>query len=206
MNSKMDEVDIFEKIRHHEFEIPVFVLGNVESTNVEAKKIQMGGMPPPFAVLERLQSASYGKVGRRWVGDIAGNLYFSYAIKIRNWTGDRAEYLMGSIATGICGVISEKFSVDGHVKMPNDIFVCGKKVGGVLAEIVRNGGTVLCAVLGVGVNILSAPDIENAKYEAACLQDFIGTELDFGAVAVEIIERIIDSVKKFENIDFCARA
>jgi BirA family biotin operon repressor/biotin-[acetyl-CoA-carboxylase] ligase len=50
------------------------------------------------------------------------------------------------------------------IKWVNDILIDGAKVGGVLAYTQSGGGTVSSAILGIGVNVETEPDIEPTPF------------------------------------------
>ena len=54
---------------------------------------------------------------------------------------------------------------------PNDILVGGRKVAGILCEMSADQERVAWAVAGVGVNVRSAPALEDARWEAGALGD-----------------------------------
>lgn len=58
---------------------------------------------------------------------------------------------------------------DYHYKWPNDILVKGKKISGILLEAMHTGGGQGYVVIGVGINIVAAPDY------ATCLHACGGT-------------------------------
>jgi BirA family biotin operon repressor/biotin-[acetyl-CoA-carboxylase] ligase len=92
------------------------------------------------------------------------------------------------------------------VKWPNDIFVETKKVGGLLLEVARSGNNIVSTVLGIGMNILSTPRIENGVYGPTCLREESTLDLDFEDVVIKIIQTLVDRAEKFKMInagDFC---
>ncbi|MDR1595596.1 MAG: biotin--[acetyl-CoA-carboxylase] ligase [Puniceicoccales bacterium] len=203
---------MFEKVRRHGFTVPMFFVDSTGSTNVLAKDMMKLGSNPPFVVLAKSQYASYGRIKRKWVGDLVGNIYVSYAMGMRGEAGRHPKLVVGYVASKICERMRERFSLDAYVKVPNDIFVCGKKVGGLLMETVICKNHIRRAVLGVGINVLVSPEVVCPEYQAACMQDFAGWKLDFGEVSVAIIEKIVSSIVELEcgNFvstgakDFCA--
>ena len=57
-------------------------------------------------------------------------------------------------------IISSQITGKIHIKLPNDILICKKKVSGILQEIMyKNNKKYL--IVGIGVNIISSPNIIN---------------------------------------------
>jgi biotin-[acetyl-CoA-carboxylase] ligase BirA-like protein len=189
--------DIYDKVLRKRFRVPVFFKEETGSTSADAIKMLKAGENPPFVVLARMQSAAYGKMGSHWVGNVVGNLYLSHALAKTQQLGRHPDLLVRHVATKICDVLGANFSINAWVKLPNDVFVASKKVGGLLLEIARNGDSVAAAVLGIGINVLVAPAIGNAGYLAACLQDFSADGLDFADVAIAVVESSLDAISSF---------
>ncbi|MDR1432810.1 MAG: biotin--[acetyl-CoA-carboxylase] ligase [Puniceicoccales bacterium] len=190
---------IFENIRTHAFPITVFLRDRTRSTNVDAKNMLLGGEPPPFIVLAKSQSAAYGRLGMAWEGDAIGNLYASFALELTDKLERNMAMFTRHVAAEICESLAKRFSVVAAVKWPNDICVGEEKICGLLLEVSRSGGGVMSAVLGVGLNILSAPALENAPYAAACLQDFSRKKLDFDVEATAVILVIVAAIGRFDG-------
>jgi BirA family biotin operon repressor/biotin-[acetyl-CoA-carboxylase] ligase len=88
-----------------------------------------------------------------------------------------------------------------NVKWPNDVFIDGKKVGGVLLEASFSGNVLKRAVLGVGINVVSAPGREaplETAYEAAALQTYCPS-LSLSSVLMEVIQAVEDGINLYKN-------
>lgn len=140
----------------------------VTSTNDEIKKIASDN--EYVAISAMRQSGGRGRRGRKWTG-IEGNLYFTYSIKIPLSELSRFVCLIGlSLAKTI------KFFLPHNkvqIKWPNDVFLEDKKISGILLENIQKD---LWAV-GIGVNIIGAPVLENSSYQATSLKEY-GFQLD----------------------------
>ena len=81
--------------------------------------------------------------------------------------------------------------VEPALKWPNDVWVAGRKVAGVLVESVTAGAAVESAVIGIGINVASVPETldPGARACAACLADFIAAP-DVADVAAAVLARI----------------
>ena len=98
------------------------------------------------------QTAGRGRQGRAWLSP-AGNFYGSTIVELR--PGDPpAPTLSLAVGLGLFTAVGDP----AQLKWPNDLLIYGAKVAGVLLE--RQGDTV---VIGIGVNLASAPDIAGKK-------------------------------------------
>ncbi|MFP4098196.1 MAG: biotin--[acetyl-CoA-carboxylase] ligase, partial [Alphaproteobacteria bacterium] len=118
------------------------------------------------------QTGGYGRHNRAWEGG-AGNLYFSFLLQPR---AALSRCVTLSLVAGIALVRALQHIThqrEGVVlKWPNDVMLGGLKCAGILLENVpsaRQSGEVQNIVIGIGVNIASAPG-----EGTACVLDFIG--------------------------------
>ncbi len=133
---------------------------SVDSTNTAAKDDLVNGDegPYPKLYLADSQTAGRGRHGRVWLAD-EGTLTFSLAIDLAKGgiRGERAGLM--SIASGVAVAIAVEQVCAPHMaslKWPNDIYLSGGKLAGVLVEAVASAPDRL--IVGIGVNVASAPD------------------------------------------------
>lgn len=105
------------------------------------------------------QSGGRGRHGNTWISPM-GNLYMSVLLRPL-CTADLAGQISFVVALAVSAAMDE-FMVEGHrktLKWPNDILIDGKKAAGILLESeLSPKGLVGHLVIGIGVNILSAPE------------------------------------------------
>ena len=126
-------------------------------------------------VVAETQTASRGRLGRRWVSD-AGNLYFSVLFR----PDTAALPLLSPLAgVAVARAIRQVAGLYPAVKWPNDVTIDGLKVAGILAESTMSGARIDHAVVGVGVNVALdvSADPEIAE-TAASLNSLAGSEVD----------------------------
>ena len=111
------------------------------------------------AVCAGTQTRGRGRYRRNWVSN-RGNLYvsFIYECKLRD---SRLAY---AVAVAVAETMIE-FNIAPQIKWPNDVLIGGAKAAGILIEYVRD-----FVVVGIGINIKSAPNIE--KYRTAKMGDY----------------------------------
>ncbi|MCC5885105.1 MAG: biotin--[acetyl-CoA-carboxylase] ligase [Gammaproteobacteria bacterium] len=133
-------------------EVPhVEVLGVTGSTNDLARaRIEAGGSAPAV-ILAEAQTAGRGRRGRAWSSPVASNVYLS---QVEALPGGLEAASGLSLATGVAvaEAIEEVAPVTVTLKWPNDLLVNGRKLGGILVELVtsRAGSH---AILGIGINV-----------------------------------------------------
>lgn len=134
------------------------------STNDEAKRLAAEGAPEGTLVQATSQSMGHGRQGRRWESP-AGNLYCSLILRPACSPGEAAHYAFIA-ALAIRDAIAPFLNADHELRLkwPNDLLVDGAKISGILLEsVLRPGGGVEWLVIGLGVNIVSHPDIPDIR-------------------------------------------
>lgn len=147
----------------------IYEFDSVESTNDEAKKIALNIESKKNAIISKKQTNGRGRRGRFWQ-EFDGNLFLSmlFEFPIR-YIGLLQLIASLSLLEVIKGY---KKDIVINLKWPNDILVDGKKISGILIE--KTEGDFF--VLGIGVNVLSYPNLDG-KYLATSLKE-AGIDID----------------------------
>lgn len=138
--------------------VEALVLDTVDSTNAHALRLAPTRSAPLW-VLGREQSAGKGRRARAWASP-RGNFHASL---LQHPTEPAAEVALRSFAAalalrealvGLTG-LAQAFTL----KWPNDVLLNGGKVAGILLESAgAPGGRIAHLVIGLGVNLIAAPD------------------------------------------------
>jgi BirA family biotin operon repressor/biotin-[acetyl-CoA-carboxylase] ligase len=133
-------------------------LDQTDSTNAEAMRIALKGERGPRWVLADRQTVGRGRDGRGWTsleGNLHASLLFSPKCSVQHAAGLA---LVAGVATiDAIRAAQPGSSLNGlRLKWPNDILIEGAKVGGILIESSSQGDR-LAVVIGVGINLASAP-------------------------------------------------
>ncbi len=108
----------------------------------------------PLLIRAKQQTAGRGRHGRRWLSDDAA-LTFSFAVQPKRPLNE-----WGSLSLLAGCALAQAIDLEGLVlKWPNDILYQGQKCAGILCEIEED-----CCLIGVGINLSSAPAVERAGY------------------------------------------
>jgi BirA family transcriptional regulator, biotin operon repressor / biotin---[acetyl-CoA-carboxylase] ligase len=111
-----------------------------DSTNERARELAERGAPHGTLVTADEQSAGRGRQGRVWTAPPRSAVLMSLVLR------ELDELLPLTAAVAVCDALA----VDAAVKWPNDVWIGGRKVAGILVEARPQAGW---AVLGVGVNV-----------------------------------------------------
>ncbi|MAS92234.1 MAG: biotin--[acetyl-CoA-carboxylase] ligase [Verrucomicrobiales bacterium] len=123
------------------------------STNDDLSKLLKDGDGGNFTlVVADFQDSGRGRRGDRWEAAAGRNLLFSVAIALgenrEHWTRIPLETAM-VVGEALESVLEPGTRIEA--KWPNDIFLQGRKLGGILVETILNPGPY--AIIGVGLNI-----------------------------------------------------
>ncbi len=121
----------------------------VASTNTVLLDQLEAGAPIGSVAIAAQQTAGRGQWGRTWVSS-PGGLYLSMAIA-PNLPADQSARLTLASAWGIATLLRQH-QLPLQLKWPNDLYLLGKKLGGILTETAIQQGQIHRAVVGVGIN------------------------------------------------------
>ena len=154
------------------------------STMDDAAQWARDGADEGAVVVAETQTASRGRLGRRWVSD-SGNLYFSALFR----PDVNALPLLSPLAgVAVARAVRQTAGLYPAIKWPNDVMIDGRKVAGILAESALSGSKIEHAIVGVGVNITldTSADPEIAD-TAASLNQLADADVD----RAELLRRIL---------------
>lgn len=148
----LDEGGIRSYLAEHRKETPIHLFPVIDSTNRYWMERYQQLPPSGSCCLAEMQTAGRGRRGRSWHSPFASSLYMSVY-----WFSDKAmAELMGlSLAIGLeIAQWLEQFGIaDVTVKWPNDIYIGGEKVAGILIEMAGESDGHCHLVVGVGLNL-----------------------------------------------------
>jgi BirA family transcriptional regulator, biotin operon repressor / biotin---[acetyl-CoA-carboxylase] ligase len=188
----------------------VEVLSSIDSTNSELMRRARKGLMAPVLLVAEDQTAGRGRMGKGWHSQPGQSLTFSLAMPFapREWSGL-------SLAVGVS--LADSLHADVRLKWPNDLWLLGRKLGGILVETAGPGDasrTQRLVVAGVGINI-ARPDAAlvalNSPAPAGAMSAIAPaglSEILVGLTAGEVLERVMPSLVRdmlaFENQGFAA--
>jgi BirA family transcriptional regulator, biotin operon repressor / biotin---[acetyl-CoA-carboxylase] ligase len=124
-----------------------------DSTNARARELTEVGAPHGTVVTAAEQTAGRGRQGRTWTAAPGKALLYSAILRPLD---ERHLLLPLAVPLAVCEAAEELApGIECQVKWPNDIWVEGRKLAGVLIEAKPQDGW---AVIGVGLNLSIAPN------------------------------------------------
>jgi BirA family biotin operon repressor/biotin-[acetyl-CoA-carboxylase] ligase len=128
------------------------IVETVDSTNAEALRSIGQGAHTPLLVLSERQTAGRGRRGRQWVSPFAENLYYSLVLRIDGGMR-QLEGLSLVVGLAVMNVLHEMGISRAGLKWPNDVLVDGRKIAGILLELIGDPADICHVIIGIGVNV-----------------------------------------------------
>jgi BirA family transcriptional regulator, biotin operon repressor / biotin---[acetyl-CoA-carboxylase] ligase len=165
------------------------------STNDRARELAAAGVPHGAVVTASLQTAGRGRHGRAWSAPAGSSLLLSLVLR----TFDALLPLRAGLA------VADVAGPHARVKWPNDVWLEGLKVAGILVEARPADGW---AVLGIGVNVaLNVRDLPPELHGTAGTLGRARHELEptlselLAALAVRLDEPVDDVIEALRGRD-----
>ena len=157
-----------------------------DSTNTRARELVEAGAPGGTVVTAREQTAGRGRVGRVWTAPEGKALLYSAILRPLD---ERHLLLPLSVPLAVCAAAEAlRPGIECQVKWPNDIWLEGRKLSGILIEARPQDGW---AVIGVGLNLTIAPDEFPPDLRQPAVSLF-GTAVEGPSTAAVVLSRHLD--------------
>jgi BirA family biotin operon repressor/biotin-[acetyl-CoA-carboxylase] ligase len=130
----------------------IIVFAETGSTNDLATQRGRQGADGGVVIFAEKQNAGRGRFGRAWASAAHRGLWFSLLLRpglpVNLWPR-----LTTWAAVSLAAAIEDSLGIVAGIKWPNDIYLCGRKVAGILAESGVDARGKPFAVVGIGVNV-----------------------------------------------------
>lgn len=200
----MDDVALFNRIDPFRIERETFVAqaevhAELPSTNDHALRLAAETTAVPRLIAALRQSAGRGRGANRWWGG-DGALLFSLILDVPPVRPEHLPQLSLCMGTAVCEAVAP-FAPGGDVRLkwPNDVYLNGRKVCGILIESPPDSPQRLVVGIGINVNnsIASAPAEIAAR--ATSIRDDSGVERELTDVLAAVLRQIERELSDFHN-------
>ena len=178
----------------------IIVLQQTSSTNDAILQVispQEAAVSSPASVTEGLvvfsehQTAGRGQRGNRWESAAGKGLWFSILLRPEIHLSNSGRLTIWAIEA-IADVIRTEWNLEPAIKLPNDVQLFGRKVGGVLVEMRAQDKAAHIAVVGIGINVNQAREDFPVKLqdEAISMAMAVGRQVDRQNFAVALLRNL----------------
>ena len=168
------------------------IYDTLDSTNKEAQRLlAQGAGINGLTLFARHQTDGRGQFSRVWISDPGSHVAMSIIYLPDGLSTTQLPSLSMKISLGIVNALTSiDPSLQPLIKWPNDIYVSGKKLCGILIENALSGSKIQHSIIGIGMNINEKdfpPEISNA----ISLYQLTGSEYAPQQVALIIREHVM---------------
>ena len=169
----------------------------ISSTQDFIWQLGLEGAAEGAVVFAQAQEKGRGRIQRQWISP-RGGIYFSLLLRPHFLFIREAPQITLLIALGCLRGIEKATGIKCSVKWPNDIFLKGKKLGGILCEINAETDKIHFVVVGVGINV----NTKDLPSQATSLFLNLKKKLSQVEIAKRILEEIEACYCQAERIGF----
>jgi BirA family biotin operon repressor/biotin-[acetyl-CoA-carboxylase] ligase len=181
----------------------VEIVDTIGSTNTQL--LSEAASSDAHFLIARQQTAGVGRRGGIWQSPPSGNLYLSYCFHTAQPLSV-VSLLPLAFGVEIARRLELKLGTCIQLKWPNDLYLDGKKCGGMLLETKTIQEGVTAVVVGVGVNVASHPNEELLGRPVTALQSDRQEPVVLEDVALAVMQAIIAvSDLSYADITNCLR-
>jgi BirA family biotin operon repressor/biotin-[acetyl-CoA-carboxylase] ligase len=168
----------------------IYYFSTIDSTNRVAKEYALFGVSDGALVIAEEQTSGKGRMNRVWVSPARSSVLCSLIFYTSiNPSSVFRLTMLASIA--VVRAINKACGIVGKIKWPNDVYIDGKKVCGILTEFLADHDSIRYVVIGIGINvnfdIVQHPEIKGI---ATCLKEAKGQKVSRLTVLKTLLEEI----------------
>lgn len=162
----------------------------VDSTNDLVAAAAQRGEPEGLVITADEQLAGRGRFGRKWIVPRGTSLQISVLLRppLKPLAAARVTRMA---ALALHEMLAHHLRLAPTLKWPNDVFLDGRKVAGILLESSVRGDALEYVILGIGLNVNYTMRVyPELAAHATTLQDVMGSEIDRRALEDALLHEL----------------
>lgn len=169
-----------------------------ESTNDDARQAASRGCADGHLVLADAQTRGRGSRGRAWISPAGTDLYLSIVAKLA-LPAESLPPLTLVVGLAAAEALDEVLgpAQRPQIKWPNDVWLGGHKLVGILVESASVGGQLEPLVIGVGINVNRLDFPGDLEVPASSLALALGKPVDRAVVLAAFLNRLEPWLDRF---------
>ena len=192
-----DEARILARLTELGEDVPLRVTERTGSTNDDARAAAQHGAEHGACFVTSAQTSGRGRGQNRWHSPPGENVYLSVLLRPQVGSAGMAAL---TLAVGVAvAALVDAFLIEprAQIKWPNDVYVDGRKLAGVLVEATLQGDRPPVIVVGIGLNVLTEVFPAELASTATSLAIAGAERLDPDLVAAELIVATRRATRRF---------
>ena len=171
----------------------VLYFQSIDSTQKKVKSLKQP--ENGTIVIAENQVAGYGTHDRKWYTGSGKNIAMSFVLT-PNCSIKKIENITLMIADVMVNVLRKMHQIELVIKVPNDLYYEGKKVGGILTQTICKGEIIRKIFVGIGLNVNQEKFPGNLSNIATSLKNEFHEEFDREEIMVEFLNEFEREYKK----------
>jgi BirA family biotin operon repressor/biotin-[acetyl-CoA-carboxylase] ligase len=170
-------------------DINILRFDSLPSTNTEAARQAAAGAHEGLCVVAREQTAGRGRQARTWVSPKDAGLYFSIVLRPRLapalWP-----LITLAAALAVRDALTDACALTPDIKWPNDLLADGRKLCGILAEVVETDRGRAC-IVGIGINLTAHAFPPELQAHATSVAGVTGRTPDRETLLAALVQHLV---------------
>jgi BirA family biotin operon repressor/biotin-[acetyl-CoA-carboxylase] ligase len=176
------------------------LLASCDSTNAVLLSRAENGAPSGTVIITEEQTAGRGRRGRSWFSSPGDSLTFSLLWRFAQGTAPAGLSL--AVGVAVSRALSGVGAGGTALKWPNDILKDGRKLGGILVELVP--GAPHAAVLGIGINLRLPAGMPEEVRAASTALNANGAAPDANELYAVLLAELLSTLDTFATTGFAS--
>jgi len=203
LNKEQIQHGLVERIKNTSFNLHLFK--TIDSTNRYLKELSHRDHQIDVCCAEE-QTQGRGRFGRAWYSPFAENIYCSSRWRLGQDPSQLAALSL-LVSLAVIATLDElKIANDCMIKWPNDILWQGKKLSGILIELMRAPNQNVDAIIGIGLNVNSTAteptQFPHPMRPWCSLQDITGYSFDRNDIITRLLSQLHQHMTTFITLGF----
>lgn len=177
----------------------------VDSTNTIALQFAQQGAPAGYVVVAEQQLAGRGRRGRQWVSPFGCNIYCSTIWHFQSGAA-ALEGLSLAVGVAVARALRAVGLQDVRLKWPNDVLWQGRKLAGILLEMIGDAAGRCQVVVGIGINVAMRSDVATQSIGQPWVDasTAAGRPVSRNVLLAQLLSELLPILAEFEDRGFSA--
>ena len=186
---ELNESNLAYQLKQYRLRRRVHFFAETTSTNDVAKQLCMENKGTNALVVADTQTAGRGRLDRSFASPTGTGLYLSAVFTLQG--NEKNLELLSSLAgLSVRDALYNLYDLQVGVKWPNDILLEGKKLCGILCELVNVNNRPKYVVVGIGINTERGAFPDDVAGIAGAISEFYTGEIDRNELCIEILHNL----------------
>ena len=180
--------------------------GSTNTDLAELARLRPSEVPDLSVLTAEMQTAGKGRLDRTWEAPPRSSLFVSVLLRPVNAGGrplptQSYGWLSLLAALALAESVARRTGVEARLKWPNDVMVDGRKLAGVLAQLVMDSsGAPPAVVVGAGMNVSLTDEDLPVPTATSLLMEYASTT-DRNILLEDYMRELADKYREFRAVD-----